>query len=96
MRLLTACGKAGLFYGPNGELSDANFNVVHDNHRVTARQILRRRRVLRLPRDRARLEEKLRLVVEESRHLRLAEVLKAEATSEKKRSAGRWRRTAQR
>lgn len=79
LRLLTACGEADLFYGSNGEHGDANFDVVHENHYATARRILRRRRVLRLPRERARLEEKLRRVVEEIRHLRLAEVLKGPA-----------------
>ena len=62
-RLLTACGRAELFYGPDGERSDANFDVVRDNHYAIARRILRRRRVLRLPRDRARLEAKLRRVL---------------------------------
>jgi hypothetical protein len=65
-RLLTACGRVDLFYGIGGELSDANFSAVHDNHYATAHRILRRRRVLRLPRNRDGLEEKLRRVVEQA------------------------------
>jgi hypothetical protein len=65
-RLLGACGRADLFYGRNGELDDANLEVVRDHHYEVADRILRRRRVLRLPADRLRLEAKVRRVVEQA------------------------------
>jgi hypothetical protein len=67
-RLLTACGRADLYFDPHdGELADANLDVVRDEHIDAARRILRDREVLRLPHDRDGLEAKLRRVVEQAR-----------------------------
>jgi hypothetical protein len=62
-RLLRACGRADLFYGPRGEFEGANLKIVRNSDYDAARLILRRRRVLRLPHDRVGLESKLRRVV---------------------------------
>jgi hypothetical protein len=68
-RLLTACGRADLYYDPHhGELADVDLDAVRDKHVDVARRILRVRGVLRLPHDRAGLEAKLRRVIEQARH----------------------------
>lgn len=56
-RLLSACGRPDLFYDPKiGELEASDYDVVHFGSRGRARRLLRRRRLLRLPRTRSGLE----------------------------------------
>jgi hypothetical protein len=82
-RLLTACGRADLYYDPDhGELADANLDVVRDKHIDVARRILQVRQVLRLPHDRAGLEAKLRWVVDQAR--------RGSSREARRRSAVRW------
>lgn len=59
-RLLTACGRCDLF---KMEIEGTGEEVFDYGNRSRARQILRRRGVLRLPRDRARLEARVRRAV---------------------------------
>jgi len=58
-RLLIACGRADLFFGAGGELESTDWNLREYGSRGLALRILRRRCVLRLPRDRAALETML-------------------------------------
>lgn len=62
-RLLASSGRPDLFSGPNGELEGSGSNVMLYGSHVYARRIMRRRGVLRLPRDRSRLEARIRRVV---------------------------------
>jgi hypothetical protein len=56
-RLLTACGRPDLFYDPKiGELEASDYDVVHFGSRAHAQRLLRKRRLLRLPRTRSGLE----------------------------------------
>jgi len=55
-RLPIACGRRDLFFGPGGELNGTDWQIREYGSQGLARRILRRRRVLRLPRDRAALE----------------------------------------
>jgi hypothetical protein len=59
-RLLEAARRPKLF---DSELENSNLVVIHYGSRASARRILRRRGVLRLPRDRVRLETMVRRAV---------------------------------